>query len=264
MEKIKSIKKEEKSYTPYQLKDNSFVKLKEVNFNDFSSIISSIEEKVIDQLNKKQTQKNEKITEVGIDKDAQSKIKINGYKGDKLVDFYNNMVEKIKTLIEKINEQIDENSDYNGYVTEKNNKNLVKALLKIRNNNQPSCRDNKFKTSWFFSSAFSEKLTSDNGQDILKEMYKDLETCMKFMLDIIKEFCNKTGIVNKNAYITFDINLLMYKEKSYSNRVREREEEDRKAKEEEKRKQQQYYQSQYQKMYYGGKKNKRTKKIKRT
>ncbi len=262
MEKFKSLtkKEEKKAYIPYQLKDNGFVKLKEAQFNDFSSIISSIEEMVIESLNKQLSQKNEKITSVGIDKEAQEKIKINGYKGEKLIDFYNKMVEKITELIEIVNEKIQENIDYNNYVNEKNNKKLVKALLKIRNNNQPSCRDSKFKTSWFFSSAFTEKLTSDNGLEILKEMYKDLETCMKFMLSIIQEYCNKSGIVGTS--IRFDINLLMYKEKSYSNKIREREEEEKRKKEEERRTQQYHYQTQH-RMYYGGKKNKRTKKIKR-
>ena len=263
MEKIKSLKKEEKTYIPYQLKDNGFVKLKESQFTDFSSIISSIEETVIEYLNKQQSQKNEKITTVGIDKDAQSKIKINGYKGDKLVDFYNNMVEKTTELIDKVNEKIQENIDYNGYVDEKNNKKLVKSLLKIRNNNQPSCRDNKFKTSWFFSSAFSEKITSDNGLEILKEMYKDLETCIKFMISIIQEFCNKTGIVDsKKSFIKFDLNILMYKD-TYKIRTIE---EEKKRIEEEKRKQQQqqqyqqqHQQQQYQRMYYGGKKTKKNK-----
>ena len=152
MEKFKSLtkKEEKKSYIPYQLKDNGFVKLKESQFDNFNSIISSIEEMVIESLNKQLSQKNEKITSVGIDKEAQEKIKINGYKGEKLVDFYNNMVEKIKELIEKVNEKIQENIDINNYVNEKNNKNLINSLLKILNNNQPSCRDSKFKTSWFF------------------------------------------------------------------------------------------------------------------
>ncbi len=251
-------KKEKKSYIPYQLKDNGFIKLKDANFNDFNSIISQIEDSEIAYLNKQSSQKNENITSVGIDKDSQEKIKINGYKGEKLVNFYDNIVEKINDLVDKVNEHT---QYYTGTLSEKDNKDLVKSLLKIRNKNQPSCRDSKFKTSWFFSSAFSEKLTSDNGLEILNEMYKDLEICMKFMLSIIKEFCTKTGIINPRLSVTkFDLNLLMNKEKSYhSNKT----EQQRKIKEEEEKRR--LYQQQYQqhRMYYGGKKNKRTKKIKR-
>jgi hypothetical protein len=78
---------------------------------------------------------------------------------------------------------------------------------------QPNCSNNKYKTSGFFTNAFSEKLTFTSAEPVLKEISKDFEICIEYLLSIIKEYCSSAGITKAGSSISFNTMLLFEKEK---------------------------------------------------
>jgi hypothetical protein len=221
------IELKEKKFIPYKLDKTNckIIQLREKRFNNFNTIIQQIEEKIKEQIKKNALTSQQKNNlarnniKIGIDFDAKQKIKIKGYKGDKLIDFYNKIIEKLQEFIDTVNEKVVENIGFNQYITEeKNDNNLKKALIIIRNKIQPNCSDDKYKTSGLFTKAFSEQLNSYTTYEILKQMDKDLETCMTFLITIVKEYCTLTAIINKDTQtmVKIDDNLLFMVDKKYS------------------------------------------------
>jgi hypothetical protein len=228
---------EKTKFIPYQLtKQNcQIIQLKEKRFNNLNSIISEIEAKIVEQLkiknkpqsilylgqkvnNNKGLSSSQNNIKIGIDYSAKEKIKIKGYQGDKIFDFYNKIIERLQEFIEKVNEKIQDNIDSNNYVYEKEDVKLQKSLIKIRSKLQPNCDGDKYKTSGFFSNAFSNEIKGTNASDILLQMYKDLEKCLTFILSIVKEYCTLSAIINKDtqSMIKLDTNILFVKDINYS------------------------------------------------
>lgn len=148
---------QKKIFAPYKIDKKSgimkYVKM-DKHLIDFRTIISEIEDKIIKS--RKKTSNNI----VGITEDARMKLKIKGIKGDKLGDYYDKIKDKLQDFMQEINEKsmdyIDMTTEF--IQTEKEDMELSKKLIQIRNKMQPNCGSNKYKTSGFFSSAFSEKL----------------------------------------------------------------------------------------------------------
>jgi hypothetical protein len=265
-----------KKFIPYKIdKKNGIMKYvtMEKRFSDFRTIISEIEEKIKKTKKKSTSQQyyqQEKNTSnnnnvIGITEDARMKLKIKGYKGDKLVDYYDKIKDKLQGFLEQINEKMIDFIDMNtGFIqTEKEDIKFAKKLIQIRNKIQPNCSSNKYKTSGVFSNAFSEKLAFTSAEPILKQISTDFEICLEYLLSIIKEYCNGAGITSSiGNFVQFNTMLLFEKEKSPRNLQQYKQQYQSQYQPQYQQQYQQQYQPQYQQQYQylmrGGKSRKKT------
>jgi hypothetical protein len=249
--KIVKPKEQQAGFSPIKVEQKSYPTLffEKKTLNDFNSIIDNIETKIKEGLKKQkkdekkmykqqqqygqqygqqqQNQNNKDYNrdvdiQVGIPEEGRVKIKIKGYKGESLTNHFDKLVNILTELINNLNNKISELSDYNNYIQEKENLKLAKQLIEIRNKQQPNCSGEKYKTTWFFSSAFNTKLTDTNSSIINQQIQKDIEKCMDYLLSIIVEYCNKTGIMSPEAssYVQLNKEILYTVEQTRSQRLK--------------------------------------------
>ena len=198
--------------------------------NDFNIIIENIETKIKEGLKKQKTDdKQEHNIAIGIPEDGRSKIKIKGYRGESLINHFNKLVQLLTEFINNVNNSIKESSDVNDHVEEKENPKLAKKLIYLRDKYQPNCAGEKYRTTGFFSSAFNTKLTDTDSSKINQQIHKDLEKCMDYLLSIIVDYCNKSGIMTPDArsYVQLNREILYTEEQTRSERLKEMEKRER-------------------------------------
>jgi hypothetical protein len=249
MEGLKIIKPREQQigFNPIKADHKNYPTLlfEKKTLNDFNSIIENIEKKIKDGLKKqkeqekkmykyqqqygykKEYQNNKEYSRgvninVGIPEDGRVNIKFKDYKGEELINHFDKLVRLLSELMSNINSKISELSDYNNYIQEKQNLELAKKLIQIRNKQQPNCAGEKYKTTGFFSSAFNTKLTDTNSSSLNQKIYKDIEKCMDYLLSIIVEYCNKTGIMtpDSRSYVQLNKEVLYTVEETRSHRIK--------------------------------------------
>jgi hypothetical protein len=238
----------ENLFIPYERNEEYFptLKLKKKNLERFEYIISNIEEAIKNakklQMSEKKKNENKKEAEskseskskskskiaifdddtdinVGISYEERLKIKIKGMKGEKLMNHINNLIIKLNEFLIIVNNEIDMiDTDYKNFINEISNKKLASKLIDTRKKLQPNCESTTYKTSGFFSSAFGKKLTSTNASDVNIKIYTDLEKCFQYLLEIIMEYCYKTGFFGKKDFKTeqtkFNTTILFQKQGS--------------------------------------------------
>jgi hypothetical protein len=226
-------------FTPVKISQTTYPTMffEKKTLDDFNSIIGKIERKIKDGLKKQK--KTEKYTygqqqyqnnqynsnfdvAIGIPEDGRAKIKIKGYKGEELINHFDKLVQKMKEFINNVNSTIDEASDFNKFIQEKENLKLAKKLSDLRQKQQPNCAGEKYKTTWFFSSAFNTKLTDSNSSTVNQQIQKDLEKCMDYLLSIITEYCIKAGFMTPetSSFIQLNKEILYTIEETRSQRIR--------------------------------------------
>jgi hypothetical protein len=223
-------KPNENLFIPYERSEEYFptLKLKKKNLERFEYIISNIEETIKNakklQMSEKKKTEQKKETEtkkeaeskskskiaifdddkdinVGISYEERLKIKIKGMKGEKLMNHINNLIIKLNEFTIIINNEIDMiDTDYKNFINEISNKKLASKLIDVRRKLQPNCESTTYKTSGFFSSAFGKKLTSTNASDVNIKIYTDLEKCFQYLLEIIMEYCYKSGFFGNKDF----------------------------------------------------------------
>jgi hypothetical protein len=242
--KIAKPKEQVTGFSPIKVEQKSYPTLifEKKTLNDFNTIIDNIETKIKDGLKKqKKTYKQQQYgqqqygqqqqqnntdynrdvdIQVGIPEDGRSKIKIKGYKGESLINYFDKLVKILTEFINNVNNTINESSDFNKFIQEKENLKLAKKLIELRNKQQPNCSGEKYKTTWFFSSAFNTKLTDTNSSIINQQIQKDIEKCIDYLLSIIVEYCNKAAIMTSEgrSFVQLNKEILYTVEQTYSQR----------------------------------------------
>ena len=216
----------QKDFTPIKVSTTTYPTFffEKKTLNDFNSIIENIETKIKEGLKKQKTDdKQEHNIAVGIPEDGRSKIKIKGYRGESLINHFDKLVQLLSEFINNVNNTIEETSDFNKYVQEKENLKLAKKLIYLRDKYQPNCAGEKYRTTGFFSSAFNTKLTDTDSSKINQQIHKDLEKCMDYLLAIIVDYCNKSGIMTPDArsYVQLNREILYTVEQTRSQRLKE-------------------------------------------
>jgi hypothetical protein len=218
--------KQQKDFIPIKVSNTTYPTLffEKKTLNDFNSIIENIETKIKEGLKKqKRVDKQEHNIAVGIPEDGRSKIKIKGYHGESLINHFDKLVQLLSEFINNVNNTIEETSDFNKYVQEKENLKLAKKLIYLRDKYQPNCAGEKYRTTGFFSSAFNTKLTDTDSSKINQQIQKDLEKCMDYLLAIIVDYCNKSGIMTPDArsYVQLNREIIYTVEQTRSQRLKE-------------------------------------------
>jgi len=276
---------EAKIFIPYKVDTFKTLQYKDLELLDFDDVIDKIEEYVknllINKRNrekrtmKKNNNNNQRLSRnnnisIGIDIDERKKIKIYKMKGDSLVKYYNNLVNKLKKFLELVNNKIDGLIGNDDYIKEDQDKVLTKFFSKVISKYQPNCSDIKYKKG------FSNYLPNKNASEINQEMNKELEKCLEHLLKIIIDYCMATAILTNETQSLINIkkDILFFKEETEKEKIKRRLKYNSNNTQQYQQQYQPQYQPQYQQQYqqqyqpqyrqYGNfRGGKKTKKIKR-
>lgn len=221
---------ENKVFIPYKVDTFKTLKYKEQELLEFEQVIDLIEEYarngLINKRNrekktiKKNNNNNQRLSRnnnisIGINHDERKKIKINKMKGDSLIKYYNNLVNRLKKFLELVNDKIETISN-DDYIKEEQDRFLGKFFLKVRSSFQPNCGDIKYKKG------FPDTLTNKSAFEINQEMDKEFEKCLDHLLKIIIEYCQRTAILTPETQSFVNINkgTLFYKEETEKEKMK--------------------------------------------
>jgi hypothetical protein len=139
-------------------------------------------------------------------------------KGDSLIKYYNNLVNKLKKFIELVNNKIDGLIGNDDYIKESQDKVLIKFFSKVMSKYQPNCSDIKYKKG------FPATLTNKNAFEINQEMNKEFEKCLEHLLKIIIDYCMATAILTNETQSLINIkkDILFYKEETEKEKIKRR------------------------------------------
>jgi hypothetical protein len=251
---------ETKIFIPYKLDTFKTLQYKDLELLEFDDVIDKIEEYVKNLRNKeKKTMKinnNRKINNnisIGIDIDERKKIKINKMKGDSLIKYYNNLVNRLKKFLELVNNKI-ESINNDDYIKEDQNTLLVKFFSKVRYSFQPNCNNIKYKKG------FPDTLTNKNANEINQEMEKEFQKCLEHLLKIIIDYCMGTAILTNETQSILNKEVLFYKEETEKEKMKRLLKNNSNNKQQPQQPQQQY--QHFGNLFRGGKKTKTKKYLK--